>query len=40
MIWVAFLKTVWSFECKEVVRIIASLKIAKNIDNRKKDLRL
>ena len=29
MIWVAFSKTVWSFGCKEIVRIIAYLKIAK-----------
>ena len=29
MIWVAFSKTVWLFRCKEIVRIIAHLKIAK-----------
>ena len=29
MIWVAFSKTVWSFECKEIVHIMAYLKIAK-----------
>ena len=28
-IWVAFSKTVWSFGCKEIVRIAAYLKIAK-----------
>ena len=29
MIWVAFSKTVWSFGCKEIVRIIVYLKIVK-----------
>ena len=29
MIWVAFSKTVWSFGCKEIVRIMTYLKIAK-----------
>ena len=40
MIWVNFCKTVWLFGCKEMVRIIAYLKIAKkkkkDIDNTKK----
>ena len=39
MIWVNFCKTVWLLGCKEMVRIIAYLKIAKKkkeIDNTKK----
>ena len=41
MIWVAFSKTVWSFGCKEIVRIIAYLKIAKKPkDNAKQDFKL
>ena len=41
MVWVAFSKTVCSFGCKEIVRIIAYLNITKkNIDNTKQDFRL
>ena len=40
MIWVASSKTVWLFGCKEIARIIAYLKKAKNIDNTKQDFRL
>ena len=41
MIWVAFSKTVWSFGCKEIVRIIAYLKIVKKNEGKaKQDFKL